>query len=107
MESRHAVADFLAKLPTSMPGMHDEAISLLAEFSQGESSYAPQSGTIQGILGDMYATFAKNLEESTDGEGTNNGSFENLSKANDNKIKDAERARDDKMEDKAESEAML
>ena len=46
--------------------------------SKAYARYAPQSATIQGILRDMYMTFAGDLEDSTMTEATQNKDFENL-----------------------------
>jgi len=54
-------------------------MSLLSEFLSGErSTYAPQSATIQGILADMYTTFASNVEKATSTEAQQNKDYENL-----------------------------
>merc|ERR1712048_1207430 len=44
--------------------------------SGSRSRYAPQSQTIQGILTDMYATFAADLEDATKDEARANREFE-------------------------------
>jgi len=46
--------------------------------SSAGTAYAPQSATVQGILTDMYATFAADLESATETEATQNEIFENL-----------------------------
>merc|ERR1712107_965142 len=53
----------------SLPG---KQLSMLHEFVGHKQGYAPQSATIQGILGDMYETFASDLESATGDEGTKN-----------------------------------
>merc|ERR1719146_198871 len=55
-------------------------ISLLGELSgkRQASSYAPQSATIQGILTDMYVTFARNLQTSTAEEAKAYRNYEDL-----------------------------
>merc|ERR550514_907454 len=51
-----------------------------AEFydqkAEKKNSYSPASATIQGILKDMYDTFAMNLEKSTETEATQYRNFE-------------------------------
>merc|ERR1719316_2316825 len=106
MMSKSAVQTVLDKLPakSSFPQEH---MALLSEFVSAKAGYAPQSATIQGMLGDMYLTFANNLESSTLDEANQNADFEkmyaSLEKEN-NKMK-ATRAR--KETEKAEAEAML
>merc|ERR1719502_491008 len=82
-------------------------MALLSEFTSAQVAYAPQSATIQGMLGDMYLTFSSNLESSTLEEANSNGNFEQvyatLEKEN-NKLK---ATRQKKESEKAEAEAML
>merc|ERR1719163_2008753 len=104
--SKQAVKSVLDKLPakSTLPPAH---MALLSEFISAKAGYAPQSATIQGMLGDMYLTFSNNLESSTLDEAQQNHDFEQqyatLEKEN-NKFK-ATRAR--KETEKAEAEAML
>merc|ERR1719265_1397113 len=49
-------------------------VALIRSFLK--NGYAPQSSTIQGILKDMYTTFATNLEEDTQEEFTRQTQFE-------------------------------
>merc|ERR1719201_2817039 len=74
-----AVQSVLDKLPSDVD-LKKEDVSFLSEFvaSGVADSYAPQSATIQGILTDMYATFAKNLEEATMTEASQNKKYEAL-----------------------------
>merc|ERR1719386_276077 len=106
MQAKYAVNSVLDKLPSKI-GLAPERMALLTEFTSGKAGYAPQSATIQGMLGDMYLTFAANLESDTSEEATQNQEYEEqtatLEKTN-NELK-AERAR--KEEEKAEAEAML
>merc|ERR1719238_954706 len=57
-----------------------------AEFydqkAEKKASYSPASATIQGILKDMYDTFAMNLEKSTETEATQQKNFENIQSVN-------------------------
>jgi len=74
-----AVRQALQSLPDRV-SLKPEQMSLLSEFATGVSSekYAPQSATIQGMLADMYSTFATDLQESTMDEARQNTQFENL-----------------------------
>jgi len=105
-QAKLAINNVLDKLPSRV-SLPPSRMALLTEFTSAGAGYAPQSATIQGMLGDMYATFAANVESSTSEEADQNEDFEklyaNLEKAN-NEFK-AERAR--KEEEKAEAEAML
>merc|ERR1719456_922403 len=107
MRARYAVNAVLDKLPSKVGGLPPARIALLSEFTSARSQYAPQSATIQGMLGDMYLTFASNLESDTLEEANRNADYEkmyaDLEKQN-NKFKE-ERAR--KESEKAEAEAML
>merc|ERR1719305_1492875 len=101
MQMKSAVDNVLAKLPSTV-GLPPARMALLSEFVSSAAGYAPQSATIQGMLGDMYLTFAANLESDTSEEATQNQEYEEqtatLEKTN-NELK-AERAR--KEEEKAE-----
>merc|ERR1711988_824414 len=103
---KQAVKSVLDSLPSKI-GLPPAKMALLSEFVAAKAGYAPQSATIQGMLGDMYLTFANNLESSTLEEANQNHDFEQtyagLEKSN-NKLKE-ERAR--KEAEKAEAEAML
>merc|ERR1719498_443429 len=104
--TKNAIKSVLDSLPVkaSVPA---EKISMLSEFVSAKAGYAPQSATIQGMLGDMYLTFSNNLESSTLDEANQNADYEKmyatLEKEN-NKMK-ATRAR--KESEKADAEAML
>merc|ERR1719364_427373 len=106
MMTKQAVKSVIDKLPSkvSLPSTH---MAMLSEFISAKAGYAPQSATIQGMLGDMYLTFSNNLESSTLDEANQNADFEkmyaSLEKEN-NKFKST-RAR--KETEKAEAEAML
>jgi len=77
VQATSAVQSVLEKLPAEAQLNADNMATLFA-FLQSGSEYAPQSATIQGILGDMYATFAKNLEDATSTEATQNANYEKL-----------------------------
>merc|ERR1719262_1610847 len=103
---KHSVQAVLDKLPSRI-GLPPSRMALLSEFVSAQSGYAPQSATIQGMLGDMYLTFSTNLESATLEEANQNHDYEELyatlEKSN-NEMK-ATRAR--KETEKAEAEAML
>jgi len=80
MESRNAVADVLERLPSRIPSLSASlksfaGVALLSEFVKAKAGYAPQSATIQGMLGDMYTTFATNLEAGTELEANRNSNL--------------------------------
>jgi len=106
MMSKHAIKSVLETLPSKI-GMAPAHVALLSEFVTAKAGYAPQSATIQGMLGDMYLTFANNLQDATQDEADQNADFEKmyatLEKEN-NQLKET-RAR--KETEKAEAEAML
>merc|ERR1719183_452097 len=106
MRVRYAVNSVLDKLPSRI-GLPPARMALLSEFVYAKAGYAPQSATIQGMLGDMYLTFSSNLESDTLQEANQNHDFEktyaSLEKSN-NKLK---KTRQRKETEKAEAEAML
>merc|ERR1712070_1130108 len=66
LRMKYAVRNVLDKLPSTVSSnLRSDSISLLSEFTKDVSRYAPQSATIQGMLKDMYTTFAMNLQEAT------------------------------------------
>lgn len=75
LQSRDAVKNALSLLPISA-AISAKHMSALSEYTKARHGYSPQSGTIQGILGDMYATFSSDLESSTVNEATRNTDFE-------------------------------
>merc|ERR1719174_773523 len=106
MVSKNAVKSVIDTLPSKVD-MPRERMALLSEFVAAKAGYAPQSATIQGMLQDMYLTFARDLESDTQDEADQNRDYENLyatlEKTN-NELK-ATRAR--KETEKAEAESML
>jgi len=73
----NAVKAVIEALPTfvELKPKHAALLGEFAKVGEGEK-YAPQSWTVQGILGDMYDTFSANLESATDTESTRNRDFE-------------------------------
>jgi len=71
----------VAAMPTSM-ALPVERASAVTAFLEGasrlEAGYAPQSATVQGILKDMYETFAGDLEQLTTDEAAKNRQFEDI-----------------------------
>merc|ERR1719378_385560 len=106
MMNKRAIQSVLDALPSKV-GLPPAKMALLSEFAAAKAGYAPQSATIQGMLGDMYLTFTSNLESSTLDEANQNHDFEqmyaSLEKEN-NKLK---ATRQKKESEKAEAEAML
>merc|ERR1719174_165881 len=75
MMSKNAVKSVIDTLPSKVD-MPRERMALLSEFVSAKAGYAPQSATIQGMLGDMYLTFSNNLESSTMDEANQNADYE-------------------------------
>jgi predicted nucleic acid-binding Zn-ribbon protein len=74
------MSDVVAAVQTaSVQGkLNARQISALSTLVGKGERYAPQSATIQGILGDMYTTFSSNLETSTHDEATAHRNYEDL-----------------------------
>jgi hypothetical protein len=76
-----AMSEVVSKMSQASMSVELDAkqLVLLSQLSgKDASSYAPQSATIQGILGDMYTTFAKNLQTSTTDEAKAHRSYEDI-----------------------------
>jgi len=60
--------------------LKDDDMTLISEFMQtrDSSKYMPQSFSVQGILKDMYETFATDLEKANNDEANQNMQFEQL-----------------------------
>merc|ERR1719272_2460847 len=82
-------------------------MALLSEFTAAKAGYAPQSATIQGMLGDMYLTFANNLESDTSEEADQNADYEKLIATLEEENNNVAATRDRKEVEKADAEAML
>merc|ERR1719223_2309252 len=67
LRMKYAISSVLDKLPSKV-GLPPSRMALLSEFVSADAGYAPQSATIQGMLGDMYLTFSNNLESDTSEE---------------------------------------
>jgi len=70
-----AIKTVLQKLPT-LTVLKAEELSLLQGAVKAETGYAPQSESIQGILGNMYDTFASDLQDTTQQEAKSNREYE-------------------------------
>merc|ERR1719182_855082 len=75
--TKHAVQSVIDALP-SKSSLPPAQMALLSEFISAKAGYAPQSATIQGMLGDMYLTFSSNLESSTLDEANQNADYEKM-----------------------------
>jgi len=87
---RHAImsaTSAMQGLPPSMTAataFSPKKVSMLHQYatelgqSNSHAQYSGQSATIQGILGDMYVSFAKDVEEETSQEGEQNRDYEDF-----------------------------
>merc|ERR1711862_1052849 len=75
--AREAVSSVVMAMPTRTT-LKMERIAMLREFASahGTESYTPQSATVQGILAEMYETFAVDVEKGTQREAAGNRQFE-------------------------------
>jgi peptidoglycan hydrolase CwlO-like protein len=103
-----AVQSLLDKLPSDAPISNDR-MAFLSEFvtNGADGKYAPQSATIQGILSDMYATFAADLEDATTTEATQNKNYEKLIATLSKEASDMKEVKSRKEEEKADAESDL
>merc|ERR1719174_3220313 len=106
LRSKYAVSAVLEKLPSKV-GLPPARMALLSEFVAAKAGYAPQSATIQGMLGDMYLTFSSNLESSTLDEATQNADYEKMYATLEKQNNEFKATRARKETEKAEAEAML
>merc|ERR1719359_1701894 len=106
LRSKYAVSAVLEKLPSKV-GLPPARMALLSEFAKSEAGYAPQSATIQGMLGDMYLTFSNNLESSTMDEANQNADYEKMYATLEKQNNEFKATRARKETEKAEAEAML
>jgi len=102
------VRAIVSSLPVSK-GVKPEQIALLSEYlsSDAGAKYAPQSMTVQGILKDMYETFATDLESATQAEATSNKNFEAFIAEKTAELKEDEADKEKKEGEKAEAEQRL
>merc|ERR1719343_976203 len=74
-QGRQAVKSVVESLPGTA-NLKENQLSFLSEFLNGKTQYTPQSMTVQGILKDMYETFASDVESATSTEADQNTAFE-------------------------------
>merc|ERR1719515_664226 len=102
-----AVKKIIEMLPATA-NVKAKHLSLLSEFATSSNSrFAPQSVTIQGILTDMYNTFATDLEEATQDEASANRKFEDYIYQKQVELNDLRTSKQNKEEQKAEAETLL
>jgi len=106
MMAKHAVRSVMDSLPSKLD-MPPSRMALLEEFMSAKAGYAPQSATIQGMLGDMYLTFSNNLESDTLQEANQNHDFEKTYASLESSNNKMKKTRQRKETEKAEAEAML
>merc|ERR1719377_22251 len=106
MMQKNAVKAVVDALPSKVE-MPQEHMALLSEFASAKAGYAPQSATIQGMLGDMYLTFSNNLESATLDEANQNHDFEDLYATLEKENNEMKAARARQETEKAEAEAQL
>merc|ERR1712137_493554 len=82
------------------------ALEHLAHGSTG-AVYAPQSATIQGILSDMYETFASNLEKAEHNEATLHRNYEKLIEVKQRQLLTLHETLTKKEQEKVEAETIL
>merc|ERR1719353_2084745 len=104
--SKNAIKSLIDVLPSKV-GLPQKHLVLLSEFVSAKAGYAPQSATIQGMLGDMYLTFSNNLESSTMDEANQNADFEKMYASLEKENNQMKKTRARKEEEKAKAEAML
>merc|ERR1719389_863391 len=103
---KNAVRSVLESLPSKV-GLPPARMALLSEFVAAKAGYAPQSATIQGMLGDMYLTFSSNLESATLDEANQNADYEQMYATLEKENNKMKATRQRKETEKAEAEAML
>jgi hypothetical protein len=104
--SREVVKNVVESLPSSANIKADQ-MAFLSEFLTGKSKYTPQSMTVQGILKDMYETFASDVESSTLTEAKQNRNFETLIADLIEQANQWKKMKAEKEETKAEKEVAL
>merc|ERR1719421_1641415 len=117
LNAASVVHEAVARLPVNH-NLSGEQIALLTMFTadpaeyydqkaEKKASYSPASATIQGILKDMYDTFAMNLEKSTESEATSQKNYENLMATKASEMATQTTTRTKKEEEKAAAEKEL
>merc|ERR1719158_1838537 len=106
MMMKNAVRSVLESVPSKI-GMSSDKLALLSQFVSAKAGYAPQSATIQGMLGDMYLTFSSNLESSTLEEANQNNHYEQMYASEEKENNEFKATRAKKETEKADAEQML
>jgi len=101
-----AIKNVLQKLP-SMTLLKAEQLTLLQKAVKSETGYAPQSESIQGILGNMYDTFANDLQETTHAEAKGNRDYETFIETKQEELAKMEEIKAKKESKKADAEQAL
>jgi len=101
-----AIKKVLQKMP-SMTSLKADQISLLQEALKAKTTYAPQSESIQGILGNMYDTFANDLQETTQQEAKSNREYETFIETKQEELAKMEEIKGKKESQKADAEQAL
>mmetsp|Transcript_125656 Transcript_125656/g.305230 ORF Transcript_125656/g.305230 Transcript_125656/m.305230 type:complete len:727 (-) Transcript_125656:81-2261(-) len=104
--ARAALQAVVNALPVSA-AVKPEQVSMLSELVGGSAKYAPQSWTVQGILGDMYDTFSADLESATDTEATRNKNYEALIHNKTQQLNAMKTEKAEKEGSKAQAEGLL
>jgi len=107
-QAMSAVSNVIEKLPL-VADLNGEHMALLSEFATtgANGKYAPQSATIQGILQDMYTTFAENLESATMSEAKQNKNYETVANTEEKQTKGFQKVKLEKEVAKAKAESEL
>merc|ERR1719420_318084 len=106
---QQAMSSVLNAAPAqALAALSPDKLATLRSFAQvqGKAKYAPQSMTIQGILGDMYTTMGVDLQDSTALEARRNRAFEDFIAEKDKEHKEYVKILTKKQKEKAEAEAM-
>jgi len=101
-----AIKNVLQKLP-SLTLLKAEQLSLLQNTVKAQTGYAPQSESIQGILGNMYDTFANDLQETTQQEAKSNREYETFIETKQEELAEMEKIKAKKESQKADAEQAL
>jgi len=107
-EATMAVKKVVAAMPVSK-ALNSKQLALLDEFlGAGDGAkYTPQSWTVQGMLKDMYETFATDLMTAHEAEATANTNYESFMATKAAELKLLEKTKAKKEEEKAEAESQL
>jgi len=103
-----ALRNVVAAMPVSKT-LKPQQVALLDEFlnSDAGAKYTPQSSTVQGMLKDMYETFATDLMVDTAAEATANTNYENFIATKVAELKKMQEIKKEKEDEKAEAESQL